>query len=265
MTAKKIESRQNSKIKQIRGLKQRKQRVASGLFVVEGQHHIGEALAAKAKLEYVVYSAEMLVNDFGKHLFEKIELADIACYETSPEILEGLSEKENPPDLLAVAVQTEASLAELTFDDGTRIVAIVEPQDPGNLGTIMRTIDSVGAAAMVIIGNGVDIYHPKAVRASMGSLFWHPVVRTNFAEFANWTNQMNIHVYGTTAKNGEPVSGNLAILHPSVLLLGSEREGLSQLHLDICERVFKIPMHGRTTSLNLAVAAGIMMYAMRPE
>ncbi|MEK6255809.1 MAG: RNA methyltransferase [Chloroflexota bacterium] len=259
-----INSRQNSKIKQIRAMKQRKHRTASGLFVVEGLHHVGEALEADAKLEYVVYTPELLGNEFGQQLIDNLNNKGIPCYETDAEILTGLSDKDNPQGLLAVAKQTNTMLSNLTAQSSPWIVALVEPQDPGNLGTIMRTIDSVGASALVIIGEGVDIYHPKAVRASMGSLFWHPVIRASFSEFADWASKSKYHVYGSTSNGGEQVQGNLGVAHPSVLLLGSEREGLSAAHLEMCERVFQIPMQGRATSLNLAVAAGVLLYAMQP-
>lgn len=265
MTATRIESRQNSKIKQIRSLRQRKQRTESGLFVVEGLHHVGEAVEAKADIEYIVYSLELLRGEFGKQLIGQMIADEISCFETNADIFAGLSDKENPQGIIAVVKQPKALLTDLNSDAHPWCVTLVEPQDPGNLGTILRTVDSVGASALILIGNAVDTYHPKAVRASMGSIFWRPIVRASFDEFTQWSQENKYHLYGSSSNTGDIVTGGMDVEYPAILLLGSEREGLSKEHVQQCEKAFRLPIRGRATSLNLAVAAGVLLYAMRPK
>ena len=259
----KITSRSNPKIKQIRALKHRKQRDASGLFAVEGLYHIGEAAAAEAPIEYILSSPELLGSQFGISVVDRLIRKGVACYETDQDIFRFVSEKDNPQGLIAVIQQKTAVLRDLNPTTFPWAVAVVAPQDPGDLGAILRTIDAVAASGLIILDEGVDVHHPKAVRASMGALFWYPVLRAGFEEFASWAIAYGYHVYGSSARRGEKLAEGELFDRPAILLLGSEREGLSDRHLQICERVIRLPMDGRVTSLNLAVAAGIMLHAMR--
>jgi TrmH family RNA methyltransferase len=144
-------------------------------------------------------------------------------------------------------------------------VALVAPQDPGNLGAILRTIDAVGASGLLLLENSVDPYHPTAVRASMGTMFWHPVVKASFTDFTAWAKEHGYHIYGSSAKGGVDYQTVSAFQRPAILLLGSEREGLTFDQAGICEQVVQLPMQGRATSLNLSVAAGILLYFMQSK
>ncbi len=186
----------------------------------------------------------------------------VACYATSPEVFESLAEKENPQGILAVVRQPEHRLDELNPGNFTWGVALVSPQDPGNLGAILRTVDAVGASGLILLESSVDIYHPAAVRASMGTLFWYPVVQAAFTDFQDWVSIHSYHVYGSSAHAENDYLQARPYLTPRILLLGSEREGLTTAQQSVCESVVRLPMHGRATSLNLAVAAGILLYAM---
>lgn len=257
-----ITSRENPKIKLARALRQRKQRDETGLFLVEGIHHVGEALAAGAQVEYLCYAPELLVSPFAQQLIEQQSARGLACYAVTPEIFASLAEKENPQGLLAVVHQPHLTLDHLTPQHFSLGVALVAPQDPGNVGTILRTIDAVGASGLLLLNSSVDPYHPSAVRASMGALFWHPVVSASFAEFAQWAKQHSYHLYGSSAHASVDYRSADYSVRPIILLLGSEREGLSADQTAICEQVIRLPMKGHVSSLNLAVAAGIMLYAM---
>jgi TrmH family RNA methyltransferase len=253
--------RSNSKIRLARSLRQRKARQAEKLFLVEGAFHIGAALEAKAVIEFVVYAEDMLDSPYAKELIHKLQQRGVKCLATTPEIFEGLSNKENPQGLLAVARQNASELSSLTASATSLIVALVAPQDPGNLGSILRTMDAAGAEALVLIDGGVDPYHPSAVRAGMGAHFTRRMAQASFADFAAWTEQHGVHVYGSSAHaTGDYREVDYA--RPAALLLGSEREGLTQAQLAACEQVVKLPMHGKVTSLNLSVAAGILLYEM---
>jgi RNA methyltransferase, TrmH family len=266
-------SASNPKIKQIRALRQRKQRDATGLFIVEGIRHVGEAAEASAAAQVtetwqsdwlvsLCYCPDRLTSDYARQLIQQQEKRGVPCYAVSADTFETLAEKDNPQGILAVARQRHLSLTQLTPDRFSWGVALVAPQDPGNIGTVLRTIDAVGASGLLLLNTSVDPYHPGAVRASMGALFWYPVITTTFDDFSNWAKRYGYHVYGTSARGSLPASRVTAYHHPAVLLMGSEREGLTEEQRAACEMLIRLPMKGRVTSLNLAVATGVMMYEM---
>lgn len=252
----------NPKIKQARALRQRKQRDATGLFLVEGLFHIGEALAAHAALESLFYAPDLLDSDFGRRLIDRAAVDGIACYKTTAEILTSIAEKENPQGVIAVARQQRVQLVDLTPQNFPWGVAIIAPQDPGNVGAVLRTIDAVGASGLILLDSGVDPYHPTAVRASLGSIFWYPIASASFTEWSHWAQQQAYHIYGTSAKGSADYKEIEAYERPLIILLGSEREGLSPEQAAVCQQIVRLPMHGRVSSLNLAVAAGVVLYAV---
>jgi TrmH family RNA methyltransferase len=126
----------------------------------------------------------------------------------------------------------------------------------------LRTIDAVGASGLLLLDSSVDPYHPSAIRASMGALFWYPLIRASFDEFARWAVQGGYTIYGTSAHASTDYREFKAYQQPSILLLGSERQGLSADQAAVCHHMLRLPMRGRGSSLNLAVAAGVMLYAM---
>jgi TrmH family RNA methyltransferase len=257
-----ITSKANPKIKEVRALKQRKARAESGLFVVEGIRHVAEAAELSAPIEYLVYSPDLLTSPFGRDLVEQQRARGLPVHSATPAVFATLSERENPTGLLAVVRQQRRWLEDFTPANFGWGVAVVAPQDPGNLGTILRTIDAVGASGLLLLDSGVDPYHPSAARASLGSLFSVPLAAAAFAEFAAWAKTNAYHLYGTSAHGTVDYQAVARYEQPAILLLGSEREGLTPEQIAVCETVIRLPMRGRATSLNLAVAAGVMLYDM---
>ena len=268
-----ITSFSNPKIKQARALRQRKARQESGQFLVEGIRPVGEAATAAAAgrpvgIDMLLYAPDRLESDFAWQLVQEQSQAGIPCYPVTTEVFESISEKENPPGILAIVRLAQPPLDSLTPLNFPWGVALLAPQDPGNLGTILRTIDAVGASGLILVNDpqsgrfSCDPHHPAAVRASMGTLFWLPVVSVSFSRFAGWIGEGGYHLYGASAHGSISSRTAGGYLRPAVLLLGSEQEGLAPEHMAICERLVCLPMLGRASSLNLAVAAGIMLYAM---
>lgn len=262
-----ITSRDNPRIKQIRLLRQRKQRDLTSLFVVEGIRHVGEAAQAAAgkpfiQLEDIFYSPGLLNSDFAYQLIQEQSQLGIPCFELPDDLFASLAEKENPQGILAVARHNPISLSEYTSENLPWGVALVEPQDPGNIGTILRTMDAVGASGLLLLDNSADPYHPGAVRASMGALFWYPVLRAAFEDFAAWAKKQGYHIMGTSAHASTDYRLVQNYQQPLILLMGSEREGLSASQSAACDQMIRLPMEGRVTSLNLAVATGILLYEM---
>jgi TrmH family RNA methyltransferase len=257
-----ISSHSNLKIKQIRALRQRKERQKTGLFLVEGIHPVGEALESGAQIESLCYAPELLHSDFAQRIIQKASLQGVACLAVTAQVFESLADKENPQGILAVVRQCRMELVSINPNSFPWLVALVSPQDPGNVGTILRTIDAVSASGLLLLDSSLDVYHPNAVRASMGTLFWYPVVHATFDEFSRWSSEYGYHVYGTSAHASLDYREVGAYQFPAILLLGSERDGLAPSYIAACEQLVRLPMLGRASSLNLAVAAGVMMYKM---
>lgn len=262
-------SRNNPKVKQIRQLSaHRKERDKTGLFVVEGIHHLGEAIEARMRLEILCYSPQLLNSDFALQLIREQEQKGIPCLAVDVDTFTSLAGKDNPQGVLAVVHQQRkllTSLSPQTFQWG---VALVAPQDPGNIGTILRTIDAVGADGLLLLDDPdnnqfcADPYHPSSVRASMGAIFWYPLAGGKFNEFVQWAKSHHYKVYGTSAHANQDYRQVEHFDKPFVLLMGSEREGLTPFQASICDVMLKIPMQGRASSLNLAVATGVMLYTI---
>lgn len=257
-----ITSRSNPKVKQVRALRQRKARQETGLFLVEGIRHVGEAVEAGVEIEYICYAPDLLESEYARNLVEQQCAKGVTCYAASSEVFASLAEKENPQGILAVVHQQRTALEQLHPGNFPWGVALVAPQDPGNLGTILRTLDAVGASGLLLLESSVDPYHPSAVRASMGTLFWYPIVEATFAAFAHWVKRSAYHLYGTSTHGSSDYREIDTYRRPRILLMGSERAGLTPEQAAVCEQLVRLPMLGHATSLNLGVATGVMLYAM---
>ncbi|NOY99682.1 MAG: RNA methyltransferase [Chloroflexi bacterium] len=260
-----ITSRGNRLIKQARALRQRKARSETGLFLVEGIHHVGAAVEAGWDVETLFYAPGLLTSDYARGLIADSVKLGISCQPVSPDAFLVLSGKDNPQGLLAVVRQRAQRLDDFSPQSFRRGAALVAPQDPGNVGTILRTLDAIGADGLFLLDGGVDVYHPKAVRASMGALFWVPVVRGEFAEFADWARRGGYRLVGTSARAETDYRSLDFGATPWILLLGSEQKGLAAGQAAACDVTVSLPMRGHVSSLNLAVAAGVLLYALGEE
>ena len=256
-----ISSSSNPQIKLARALRQKKSRDESGLFLVEGLLHVGEAAEAGWQFEALLYCPERLKSEFGLGLVDGLEKKGVRCLPVSEAAFESFAEKENPQGLAAIVRQRRRALAE--FSGFNFMVAMVSPQDPGNVGTILRTMDAVGADGLIQIDGGVEPYHPSAVRASMGTIFWKPFCSVAFGEFENWARIGGFRIIGTSAHATVDYRQVNLDDRRTILLLGSEQKGLLPEQIAVCNDLVSLKMHGRATSLNLAVAAGIFMYTLK--
>ncbi|NJN80419.1 MAG: RNA methyltransferase [Anaerolineales bacterium] len=177
-----ITSTSNSLIKQVRALRNKKTRVESKTFLVEGIHHVGEATQAGWDIDVILYAPELLTSQFAKDLLT--QFAKNKLQPVSESVMEALADKENPQGILAVAKQKTFKFENIK--NTARAVALVSPQDPGNLGTMLRTMDAVNIDTLFLLDGGVELYHPTVIRASMGTLFWKPIIQSSFDEFIAW-------------------------------------------------------------------------------
>jgi RNA methyltransferase, TrmH family len=260
-----LSSHANPLLKQIRALRQRKGRDETGLFLVEGIHHVGEAVEAGWGIETLVYAPDQLTSKFARRLVDEQSLRGVRCVAITPELFRTITEKDNPQGILAVIRQRQLALGEISPKQLHFGTALVSPQDPGNVGTILRSLDAAGADALFLLNGGVDPYHPSSVRASMGTIFWKNLVQTSFEEFVMWAGANGYQLVGSSAHAKVDYHTFKHGVQPLILVLGNEQKGLSQDQMDACDVNLCMPMKGRVSSLNLAVAAGILMYSIFDE
>jgi RNA methyltransferase, TrmH family len=257
-----ISSRNNPTIKSIRALRERKERERTGLCFLEGIRIVGEAAQLNAEIQSLIVAPELLKSDFAHELVQTQRARNVSIIEVTSDVFESLSDKQGPQGIAAVVKQRWQSLSTFVIRNSTFLVALDSPQDPGNIGTILRTSDAVGAMGVILLGQSADPYDPNALRASMGAAFSQQLAKASYEEFIVWQKTNQFKVVGTSDK-AEMDYRDRTYTSPILLLMGSERSGLAPELQNVCDAIVRIPMLGRSDSLNLAVATGVMLYAIR--
>ena len=253
-----ITSISNPRVKEIRKLRDRKEQKRTGLFYMEGTRIVGEAFDKGAEIETLVVCPELLKTDYSLELWQNAQKRGLDVLEVSRPVFESLAVKENPQGLAAVAKARFYTLDDLELSRGI-IVALTEIADPGNLGTIIRTADAVDAQGVILIGDCTSPYDIGSIRGTMGAIFSTKIVRTTLPEFLAWKQRTGLQLIGTSDKSATDYI-NIDYADPVILLMGSERAGMSPEEFEACDEIAAIPMMRSSDSLNLAVATGIMLY-----
>jgi len=259
MEAKFREASQNQ-LKKWARLADAKVRREEGLFIAEGVKVVGELLESGRPLE-----ALLVMPEKKPHWERAIASAgdEIPVYRTGRREYKKLSQDKEPEGLLAV-VKKEAPmpLADFLSQTAGSILILDAINNPSNLGALARSASWFGFGGIVIGSDSVDWTNPRAVRASMGVVFHRPVVSAPFADFLSWARAGSYQLIGTSARGQTDYRRVERYVTPLVLLLGTEREGLTASQMAACDALVRLPMHGRVTSLNLAIAAGVMLYTI---
>ncbi len=258
-----ITSLTNERVKFIRSLEMRKARKDSGLFVAEGVSILLTAAENGIHPETLVVHAGSAGAGPARDLVAAALQRGTDVLEVSSAVLEKLSAKDNPQTMLGVFKQHWASLPEpATIAADATWLALEEVRDPGNLGTIIRTADAVGAAGIVLVGTCCDAWSRECVRATMGSIFAVPLARASHEAFAQLMQAWPGDTIGTHLAGTDDFR-KVAYRSPTLLVMGGEGPGLSDAAAQTCSRLVKIPMSGRLDSLNLAVATALALYQIR--
>ena len=254
-----ITSSANPRIKQIRKLRDRKERQESGLFYADGLRIVIEAVLQNAPIQALLVASEMLTSPQGIKIVEEQRIKGIEILEVSEGVFKSLALKDDPQGIAAVVAKSWQSLDQVHISQGDLWVALDSVSDPGNLGTILRTCDGAGAQGVILLDHSTDPYDPTSVRASMGAIFTQKLVKSDFEHFSAWAKKRAIPIIGTSVA---AQSDYHSFRYPEqfVLLMGSERQGLADNYLSLCRQVISIPMLGYNDSLNLAVATGVVLY-----
>lgn len=258
-----ITSTSNPLAKRARSLRQRKQRRREGVFFVEGPRVFLAAVDAGAAIETVIHAPKLLTSEPAHAAVERLRRAGVRCEEVSAAVFEWISDRDHPTGIGAIVVDVSVTPHELPAPDDALFVALVGVSDPGNLGAVLRTLDAVRGAGLLLVGDTTDPTHPTAVKASMGALFTVPVARVaDVAALLEWARARGLTAIGTSS-HARMSAWDADLRAPVLLVMGSEREGLDRDALAMLGGSVALPMWGDATSLNLAVATGVLLYEAR--
>lgn len=255
-----IESAANPLVKRIRVLEQRKAREEHGAFVVEGIQQVWQAVDGGAAIETLIVAPDLLTSAPARAMVERQRAAGTRIAEVSAALYARVAAREHPSGLAAIVRIVRRDLGDLAVTPDAFFVGLHEIGNPGNLGTILRTVDAVGGDGVILIGETTDPYHPNAVRASVGTLFRIPVVRAPRIEDVLAWGAANAVSVVTTSEHATDAHWSITYPTPMLLLFGNEGRGLPAEVIARGDLAVRIPMHGSAGSLNLAVAAGVMLY-----
>ncbi|NMA14493.1 MAG: 23S rRNA (guanosine(2251)-2'-O)-methyltransferase RlmB [Clostridia bacterium] len=255
-----IISKQNKYYKIAKSLSLRKYREKYELFLIEGVRTVEEALTSNFKIRFVLYNERLLQDERGRRLLDWVNSAGVSAWQVDNKLFDDVAETENSQGIIAVADTRMLHMEDLRIQENSIILVVNGVQDPGNLGTMIRTACAAGAAAAVLIKGTTDIYNPKVVRASMGGFFHLPVI--NMAHNPVVLNFLKANGYRVLVADlgGETLYYNACLKGPVALILGNEAQGPDQFWLNHADEIVKIPLIGQAESLNVAVAAGILLY-----
>ncbi len=253
-----INSLTNPTVKALRSLHERKYRRQSGQFLAEGMRIVMEAVDLGWAPQHLAFLDGRQDDDLVAHLITAAEAAGAECLAVSHEVLAKISRKDNPQAVVASFAEKWISMDDVIKTESLW-VALDRVRDPGNLGTIMRSVDAVGGAGVILIGDSTDGFSVEAVRASMGACFNLSLAETTEAAFLDQITGWQGEIIGTSLL----ASSDYRLAHwqaPTILLMGNEQAGLTDALAAAATQLIRMPMLGRSDSLNLAVATGVALY-----
>jgi RNA methyltransferase, TrmH family len=252
----------NSTVKLLRSLRDKKARRAEGLFLAEGLRILAEARDSGRLPEIVAFSPEGAKHPLAAEIIAATEAAGGDAIETSADILSKMSGKDNPQMLIGAYRQPDTALKRIDRDTAPLWIVAQALRDPGNIGTILRTGDAAGAGGLILIDDCADPFSVEGVRASMGALFTEQIATARWPEFLSWLRSGEGQLVGTSLKATHDYL-DAEYRRPCFLLIGNEQQGLPPDYEAECDLLVKIPMAGRADSLNAAIAAAVMAFAVR--
>lgn len=260
---KEVTSLTNPIVKELRSLALKKYRDQQRVFLAEGLKLVIDALDLGWTIRTLVYSKA----GKGNAAVEQVAARTIAkggdVLEVSEKVIGAITRRDNPQMVVGVFQQKLQPLAAIEPKGDDVYIALDRVRDPGNLGTILRTADAVGAKGLILIGDTTDPFSLETVRATMGSVFAMPITRVSEEEFLAWRKDFRGLVVGTHLKGAIDYRKIDYAGRPVILLMGNEQQGLPDTLAKNCDRLARIPQQGRADSLNLAIATGVMLFEIR--
>jgi TrmH family RNA methyltransferase len=260
---KEVTSLANPLVKDIKALALKKFRDQQNAFLAEGLKLVIDALDLGWTIRTLVFAKSGKGNAAVEKAAARTVAAGGLVLEVSDKVLSAITRRDNPQMVVGVFVQRWTALKDIRPMGDDVWVALDRVRDPGNLGTIIRTADAVGAKGVILVGETTDPFSIETVRATMGSVFAVPVAKTDAAGFLQWRKGFPGLVVGTHLKGAVDYRTIDYAGRPVLLLMGNEQQGLPDQLAAACDRLLRIPQAGRADSLNLAVATGVALYEIR--
>ena len=254
----------NPLVKRVRSLREKKHRKREGMFLAEGLRILTEAREEGVLPDMLFYAQEAPPHPLAAELIDAVDAAGGEVIVTSADILSKISGKDNPQAIVGVYPDRTTALADLDRSAADIWIVAQSLRDPGNLGTILRTGDAVGAGGLILVDDCVDPFSVEAVRASMGALFTQKIVQCRWSDFLGWLRSGPGQLIGTSLKTDKDYQ-QPDYTSPAFLLVGNEAQGLPRDYEAQCDLLVKIPMLGKADSLNAAVATAVMAYEIRNQ
>lgn len=253
-----LTSSSNRLIKDIKSLHKKKDRWNKKEFFIEGVRSIEQCIKSGSKIKKIFYSSELL-NEDGDKLLRNLSSDDYEIYEVTKSIFKEISDTDNPQGMLAVVSFNEYKLEDILKSDNFFIV-LDRVQDPGNLGTIIRTADAFGANGVIVTSGCVDVYNPKTIRSTMGSIFQIPIVHiSDITDAISLLKRRGI-ITVSSSLDTDKYLFDIDFKVDLALVIGNEANGISREVIEMSDELVKIPMTGSAESLNAAIASGVIMY-----
>lgn len=260
---KEVTSLANPIIKDIKALSLKKARDESKTFLAEGLKLVIDALDRGWTIRTLVYAKA----GKGKPLVEKVAARTVAAgglvLEVSEKVMSSITRRENPQMVAAVFEQRWTPLKEIQPKGSETWIALDRVRDPGNLGTIIRTADATGASGVILVGDCTDPFSMETVRATMGSMFALPLVKTSPVDFLKWKKSVDARLVATHLAGAVDYRTIDYKSKPVILMMGNEQSGLPDELAQAADKLARIPQVGMADSLNLAVATGVMLFEVR--
>ncbi len=254
MQYKEINSKENNLYKFFKGLKTKKGRQKSGYYLIEGERLVEEAIQSNCIVEYV------LISSVYESKQKFILSPDSKIIKFPEKLFNQLAETTNPQGIIAVVRKEEASIETIQGDHNPILVILDGIQDPGNLGTIIRTSAAAGVSAVILTEGTVDVYNPKVIRSTMGALFHIPIIaNVEDSIILDWLRKQKIKIVVADV-NATKYYFSIDMSASVAIVIGNENKGPSDLWKGQAQYVTKIPLLGKTESLNASMAAGILIY-----
>lgn len=260
---KEVTSLANPIIKDIKALSLKKARDESRTFMAEGLKLVIDALDRGWTIRTLVYAKA----GKGKPMVEKVAARTVAAgglvLEVSEKVMSSITRRDNPQMVAAVFEQRWTTLKDIQPKGSETWIALDRVRDPGNLGTIIRTADAAGASGVILVGDCTDPFSLETVRATMGSMFALPLVKTTAADFLKWKKSVDARLVATHLAGAVDYRTIDYKSKPVILMMGNEQSGLPDDLAEAADKLARIPQVGMADSLNLAVATGVMLFEVR--
>ena len=249
----------NPAVKAARALREKKHRKREERFLAEGLRLLTEAREAGIVPEALWLGQQRDTHPLVDALEQAVSESGGTIYETTTDILSKISGKDNPQTVLGVFADLPTSLAALDRSRSGIWLVAQSMRDPGNLGTMLRTCDAVGAGGLILVDQCVDPFSVEAVRASMGAIFTVPLAQAGWDEFLAWLRQDAGQLVAASLRDAVDYR-KAPYTAPCFLMVGNESQGLPEAYEDACDLRVTIPMLGRADSLNAAMAGAVLAY-----